>query len=82
MPPEGRPRRLPTLLAEDARRRRVVQMRPVGAGDAPQRPYFVAIFSNRAGREALPGTRTVLVVINKQLDGRRQLQGAAGSTNA
>ena len=82
MPAEGRPRRLPMLFAEDARRRRVVQMRPVGAGHAPQSPDLVAILPNRAGSQPLPGTRTVLIIVNKQLDGGRQLQGAAGSANA
>ena len=82
MPAEGRPRRLPMLFAEDARRRRVVQVRPVGAGHAPQRPYFVSIFAHGPRSQSFPGTRAVLVVIDKQLDGRRQLQGAAGPTNA
>ena len=57
-------------------------MRPVGAGHAPQRSDLVAVLPNRAGRQSFPGTRTVLVVIDKQLDGRRQLQGAAGSADA
>ena len=79
MPAKRRPRRLPMLFAEDARRRRVVQMRPVGAGHAPQSSDLVAIFAHGPRSQPLPGTRTVLVVIDKQLDGRRQLQGAAGA---